>query len=54
MLTMTEVQVELLCTRTVKRTPSMRPTTGLDSRELELKTSPAFSKEEKLHVTRKM
>ena len=40
--TMTEEQVEELWTRTVKRTPTMRPTIGLEMRTLSWNIEPAI------------
>ena len=47
METMTEVQVEEDCTRTVNRTPIIRPTTGLLSRSLLWKMPPGKGKEKR-------
>lgn len=47
MLTMMEVEVLELCTRTVTRTPTTSPATGLERIALSLKISPATLPEKK-------
>lgn len=44
---MTEVQVDELCTSTVKSTPIIRPTTGFDRSSLLWNTEPGKEKNER-------